>query len=48
MNSEIGLIDWRGNMLMIMVGFKINLSEDNLMLGRLKRRACILKGPIVT
>jgi hypothetical protein len=32
MNLEIG---WRGNVLMIMVGFKLGLSEENIMLGGL-------------
>jgi hypothetical protein len=32
MNLEIG---WRGNVLMIILGFKLGLSEDNLMLGGL-------------
>jgi hypothetical protein len=32
MNFEIG---WRCNILMIMVGFKLGLSKENLMLGGL-------------
>jgi hypothetical protein len=32
MNFEIG---WRGNILMIMVGFKLGMRKENLMLGGL-------------
>jgi hypothetical protein len=32
MNLEIG---WRGNVLMIMVGFKLGMSKENIMLGGL-------------
>jgi hypothetical protein len=35
MNLKIGWIGWRGNVLMIMVEFKLRLSKENLMLGGL-------------
>jgi hypothetical protein len=35
MNLEIGWIAWRDNKLMIMVGFKLGLSKENLKLGEL-------------
>jgi hypothetical protein len=39
MNLKIG---WRGNVLMIMVGFKLGSSEDNLMLGGLLRELTLM------
>jgi hypothetical protein len=35
MNLEIGWIAWRDIKLMIMVGFKLGLSKENLKLGEL-------------